>query len=86
MLSSRDTSYKIRPRIPPDHRSRMASKCVRKGCGKTFSDPEEECVYHPGPPIFHEGQKGVGAPSSEHHRKGEKGNTGLTLRHRLEML
>ena len=37
----------------------MAQKCVHKGCGKTFSDPEEPCVYHPGPPIFHEGQKGV---------------------------
>lgn len=36
----------------------MAAKCVHKGCGKTFSDPEEECVYHPGPPVFHEGQKG----------------------------
>ncbi|MCJ1328291.1 hypothetical protein MMC10_004967 [Thelotrema lepadinum] len=36
----------------------MAQKCVHKGCGKTFTDPEEACVYHPGPPIFHEGQKG----------------------------
>ncbi|KAJ5489218.1 hypothetical protein N7539_004108 [Penicillium diatomitis] len=36
----------------------MASKCVHKGCGKTFDDPEETCVYHPGPPVFHEGQKG----------------------------
>ncbi|CAL5870984.1 uncharacterized protein PFLUO_LOCUS5226 [Penicillium psychrofluorescens] len=36
----------------------MAGKCVHKGCGKTFSDPEEPCVYHPGPPVFHEGQKG----------------------------
>lgn len=36
----------------------MAGKCVHKACGKTFSDPEEECVYHPGPPVFHEGQKG----------------------------
>lgn len=23
-----------------------------------FSDPNEDCLYHPGPPIFHEGQKG----------------------------
>lgn len=37
----------------------MANKCVHKGCGRNFSDPEEECVYHPGPPIFHEGQKGM---------------------------
>ncbi|KAI4282553.1 MAG: hypothetical protein L6R38_002850 [Xanthoria sp. 2 TBL-2021] len=34
------------------------NKCVHKGCGKPFNDPNEECVYHPGPPIFHEGQKG----------------------------
>lgn len=26
----------------------MASKCVHKGCGKTFTDPEEPCHYHPG--------------------------------------
>ncbi|MCJ1312460.1 hypothetical protein MMC25_006134 [Agyrium rufum] len=36
----------------------MSQKCVHKGCGKRFDDPEEECVYHPGPPEFHEGQKG----------------------------
>ncbi|KAI5865197.1 integrin beta-1-binding protein [Durotheca rogersii] len=36
----------------------MAQKCVHKGCGKTFSDPAEVCIYHPGPPVFHEGQKG----------------------------
>lgn len=36
----------------------MAAKCVHKGCGKIFTDPEEECIYHPGPPVFHEGQKG----------------------------
>ncbi|KAI9780190.1 MAG: hypothetical protein M1835_004537 [Candelina submexicana] len=36
----------------------MAQKCVHKGCGKVFQDETEECVYHPGPPIFHEGQKG----------------------------
>ena len=23
-----------------------------------YTDPEEVCRYHPGPPIFHEGQKG----------------------------
>lgn len=33
-------------------------KCVHKGCGKEFTDSEEACVYHPGPPVFHEGQKG----------------------------
>ncbi|KAL7824206.1 chord domain-containing protein [Trichoderma gracile] len=36
----------------------MAQKCVRQGCGKEFTDPNEKCQYHPGPPIFHEGQKG----------------------------
>ncbi|KAH9242846.1 hypothetical protein K456DRAFT_44626 [Colletotrichum gloeosporioides 23] len=36
----------------------MAEKCVHQGCGKVYTDAEEPCVYHPGPPIFHEGQKG----------------------------
>ncbi|MCJ1402572.1 hypothetical protein MMC11_005792 [Xylographa trunciseda] len=36
----------------------MSQKCVHKGCGKKFTDLEEPCTYHPGPPIFHEGQKG----------------------------
>ncbi|KAM7192025.1 cysteine and histidine-rich domain containing protein [Rhypophila sp. PSN 637] len=36
----------------------MAQKCVHQGCGKTYTDPDEVCRYHPGPPIFHEGQKG----------------------------
>ncbi|KAI0841208.1 integrin beta-1-binding protein [Hypoxylon sp. FL0890] len=36
----------------------MAQKCVHKGCGKLYTDPDEVCVYHPGPPVFHEGQKG----------------------------
>ncbi|KAL9597282.1 MAG: hypothetical protein Q9219_005263 [cf. Caloplaca sp. 3 TL-2023] len=40
----------------------MPEKCVHKGCGKTFSDPKEDCIYHPGPPVFHEGQKGVWRP------------------------
>lgn len=39
--------------------TKMSLKCVHKGCGKKFSNPEDDCVYHPGPPIFHEGQKGV---------------------------
>ncbi len=37
----------------------MATKCVHKGCGKVFADDNEDCVYHPGPPVFHEGQKGA---------------------------
>jgi len=36
----------------------MAQKCVHQSCGKTFTDADEACVYHSGPPIFHEGQKG----------------------------
>ena len=40
----------------------MTQKCVHKGCGKTFTDPEEDCNYHSGPPEFHEGQKGVWVP------------------------
>lgn len=46
----------------------MAQKCVHKGCGKVYTDENEECVYHPGPPEFHEGHKGtcadVGLPST----------------------
>ncbi|KAI1641200.1 Pyruvate/Phosphoenolpyruvate kinase-like domain-containing protein [Biscogniauxia mediterranea] len=37
---------------------KMAQKCVHQGCGKQYTDPDEVCKYHPGPPIFHEGQKG----------------------------
>ncbi|KAL8819084.1 MAG: hypothetical protein Q9223_002400 [Gallowayella weberi] len=37
---------------------KRAEKCAHKGCGKTFTDPNEDCVYHPDPPVFHEGQKG----------------------------
>ncbi|RYO80004.1 hypothetical protein DL766_000535 [Monosporascus sp. MC13-8B] len=36
----------------------MAQKCVHQGCGRMYTDPEEVCKYHPGPPVFHEGQKG----------------------------
>ena len=37
----------------------MAKKCVHKGCGKAYDNDDEDCVYHPGPPVFHEGQKGT---------------------------
>ncbi|TKA68818.1 hypothetical protein B0A49_05831 [Cryomyces minteri] len=36
----------------------MAQNCLHKGCGKAFTSENEECIYHPGPPVFHEGQKG----------------------------
>lgn len=39
------------------------AKCVHSGCGKVFSDAEEDCFYHPGPPVFHEGQKGELQPA-----------------------
>lgn len=38
--------------------STMALKCVHQGCGKEYTDAAEKCEYHPGPPVFHEGQKG----------------------------
>jgi hypothetical protein len=41
----------------------MAKKCVHKGCGKTYENEDEECLYHPGPPVFHEGQKGQSTAS-----------------------
>ncbi|KAI5925433.1 Pyruvate/Phosphoenolpyruvate kinase-like domain-containing protein [Camillea tinctor] len=42
----------------PEQAKEMAQKCVHQGCGKEYTDTEEVCKYHPGPPIFHEGQKG----------------------------
>lgn len=44
----------------------MAKKCVHKGCGKTYEDDQEECIYHPGPPVFHEGQKGKEVSEKQH--------------------
>lgn len=32
---------------------------MRNGCGKVFMSSDEDCFHHPGPPVFHEGQKGV---------------------------
>lgn len=35
--------------------------CRNKGCGERFTEAEnsdDACAYHPGPPIFHERQKG----------------------------
>ncbi|KAJ3260347.1 hypothetical protein HK103_000982 [Boothiomyces macroporosus] len=37
-------------------------KCKRPSCGKPYhneSTREEECVYHSGAPVFHEGSKGI---------------------------
>lgn len=44
----------------------MAQKCVHQGCGKTYTDEDEVCRYHPGPPIFHEGQKGKSRRGQPH--------------------
>lgn len=36
-------------------------KCTRKGCEKEFNeikDSNQECIYHSGAPVFHEGLKG----------------------------
>jgi len=37
------------------------TKCKRLGCNQIFHDERsrtEECIYHPGVPVFHEGSKG----------------------------
>lgn len=62
---------------------KMAQKCVHKGCGKVFTDAEEDCVYHPGPPEFHEGQKGT---ISTRHATNETIWILTRARDRLEML
>jgi hypothetical protein len=39
----------------------VQKKCTHNGCGKTYNEEDNNeyaCVYHPGAPIFHEGQKG----------------------------
>lgn len=36
----------------------MSEKCVRQGCGKRFTDAQEECRYHTGAPLFHDGLQG----------------------------
>ncbi len=46
----------------PDAEIPSTATCKRRGCGKS-RDPavprdDEECIYHPGLPLFHEGSKG----------------------------
>ncbi|KAK9474463.1 HSP20-like chaperone [Dipodascopsis tothii] len=37
----------------------MANVCTHKGCEIKFDKPDESpCVYHPGPPVFHDALKG----------------------------
>ncbi|KAI9032308.1 hypothetical protein DFJ74DRAFT_654035 [Hyaloraphidium curvatum] len=46
---------------PPDAEIPSGAKCKRRGCGKEYAGPEsraEECQFHPGVAIFHEGSKG----------------------------
>ncbi|KAF2085184.1 CORD and CS domain-containing protein [Saccharata proteae CBS 121410] len=45
----------------------MAKKCVHKGCGKSYEadSSNDDCVYHPGPPEFHEGQKNTDADGDQ---------------------
>lgn len=50
--------YNLYPYVCIHYAVKMAQKCVHQGCGKEFTDPQEKCEYHPGPPVFHEGQKG----------------------------
>ncbi|KAJ9609737.1 hypothetical protein H2200_006065 [Cladophialophora chaetospira] len=46
----------------PDADIPSGTTCKRRGCGKSQNDQvsreEEECTYHPGVPLFHEGSKG----------------------------
>lgn len=42
---------------------KTGTTCRRRGCGKSYDgqkrgDTKEECIYHPGHPLFHEGSKG----------------------------
>lgn len=63
----------------------MAKKCVHKGCGKTYEGEgaADDCLYHPGPPVFHEGQKGERSPDDA---TTATMNAELTAPHRLEVL
>jgi len=46
---------------PPDAVIPVGATCLHKGCSALFKDDSsrtEECIYHPGNPLFHEGSKG----------------------------
>ncbi|KAJ3299349.1 hypothetical protein HK104_009201 [Borealophlyctis nickersoniae] len=46
---------------PADASIEVGTKCRRKGCGKEYTGEEsrsEECVFHSGSAVFHEGSKG----------------------------
>lgn len=43
-----------------DAKIELGTKCLRKGCGKEFKGDEsrtEECQFHSGSAVFHEGSK-----------------------------
>jgi len=46
---------------PPDAVIPVGATCLHKGCNALYKDDSsrtEECIYHPGNPLFHEGSKG----------------------------
>jgi hypothetical protein len=46
---------------PPDAVIPKGAPCLHRGCKRIFVDDssrKEECIYHPGNPVFHEGSKG----------------------------
>ncbi|GAA5947278.1 hypothetical protein JCM3765_001602 [Sporobolomyces pararoseus] len=56
------TAY-VEEQDDPDVKLSTGMSCKRKSCGKSYEGDEmerhsEECQYHPGVPIFHEGSKG----------------------------
>ncbi|GAA5900309.1 cysteine and histidine-rich domain-containing protein [Sporobolomyces salmoneus] len=56
------TAY-VEEQDDPDVKLEKGMTCKRKSCGKSYGGEgmersEEECRYHPGVPIFHEGSKG----------------------------
>jgi hypothetical protein len=64
----------------------MAEKCVHQGCGKLFTDATAECKYHPGPPVFHEGQKGKQFLLSTRSFWGNLGDLEANYATRMEVL
>lgn len=49
------------PQDPADAQPAEGASCKRSGCNATFQAglqrSDDECVFHPGSPIFHEGSK-----------------------------
>jgi len=52
---------RFEPADPPDAVIQTGTQCTRNGCNKVFRGDQsrtEECSFHPGYPLFHEGSKG----------------------------